>query len=396
MFKATSDESNGNRPLSAGEISRDASPSGGRDACHAGGMNAPARMGIPLRPDPDASRERAVASVARAVLASARGTFENDRAGAAARIVRTAWPDDRQALRIVTRAASAPAQTGVTGWAAEFAITRIEDALAPFGPLSVGAQLLRRGTVLSFVGIHAIQAPGISTASGAFTSFVAEGAAVPVRQMVTSSGVTFGPRKLGTIFVLTREMIESSNAERLVQLVMTESLSVALDAALFSNAAGTSTQPPGLLNGITPIAAATGGGIAALNKDISALVSAVSAVSALELVFVTDPGTATRIKMSVFDFPFDVLASNAVTAGTVICIGLNGLVSAGEPSPRIDASRDVEISLDTQPPTDIAGGGGTAVKSMFQTDEIAIRFVAEMAWALRTPAAIAFVASVTW
>ena len=133
--------------------------------------------------------------------------------------------------------------TGVTGWAAEFAVTRIEDALAPFGPLSVGAQLLRRGTVLSFAGLHAIQVPGFSTASSTFTSFVAEGAAIPVRVMTSSSGVTFGPRKFATMFVQTREMIESSNAEALVKLVMTESLSVALDAALFSNVAGDRVRP---------------------------------------------------------------------------------------------------------------------------------------------------------
>src|SRR5262249_7814929 len=98
--------------------------------------------------------------------------------------------------------------------------------------------------------------PGISTASGGFTSFVQEGQAIPVRQMVSSAGVTFGPRKLATIFALTREMVESSNAEALVKLVMTESLSVALDAALFSNVAGDSVRPPGLLAGITPIGAA--------------------------------------------------------------------------------------------------------------------------------------------
>jgi hypothetical protein len=351
---------------------------------------------IPLRFDPSARRERAATSLARAVLAEARSTFEMNRVGAAARIVKNAWPDDRRALALVTRAASAPAMTTTTGWAAELAITRMEDALAPFGPLSVGAQLLQRGTVLSFAGIHAITVPGISTASGAFSSFVGEGAPIPVRQMVTSSGVTFGPKKLATLFVLTREMIESSNAEALVKLVMTDSLAVALDAALFGNAAGTGAAPPGLLYNITPISATAGGGAGAMTKDIAALVSAVSAVSALDLVFVTDPGTATKIKMSVMPgFDFDVYASNSVTAGTVICIGLNGLVSAGEPTPRIDASRDVEIAMDTVPPAD-PGSATTVVKSMFQSDEIAIRFVAEMAWVLRTPSAIAYVASITW
>ena len=343
-----------------------------------------------------ARRERAATSLARAVLAEARSTFEMNRVGAAARIVKSAWPDDRRALALVTRAASAPAMTTTTGWAAELAITRIEDALAPFGPLSVGAQLLQRGTVLSFAGIHAITVPGISTASGAFTSFVGEGAPIPVRQMVTSSGVAFGPKKLATLFVLTREMIESSNAEALVKLVMTESLAVALDAALFGNAAGTGAAPPGLLYNITPIGAATGGGLTAMAKDVSALVAAVSPTCALDLVFVTDPGTATRMKMQVMPgFDFDVLASNAIPAGTVICVGLPGLVSAGEPTPRIDASRDVEIAMDTVPPAD-PGSATTVVKSMFQSDEIAIRFVAEMAWTLRTPSAIAYVASITW
>jgi hypothetical protein len=61
--------------------------------------------------------------------------------------------------------------------------------------------------------------------------------------MVSSAGVTFGPRKLATIFTLTREMVESSNAEQLVRMVMAESLSVALDVALFSNVAGDSVRP---------------------------------------------------------------------------------------------------------------------------------------------------------
>ena len=210
-------------------------------------------MGIPLVPDRSAAGRSAIASVVRAVVGKARATFTMDRD--AARLVRAAWPDDRGALRIVTRAASSPAQTGVTGWAAEIAQTRIEDLLSVFGPLNTGAALLRRGTVLSLVGIHQITVPGFSTASGGFTSFVQEGQAIPVRQMVSSAGVTFGPRKLATIFTLTREMVESSNAEALVKLVMTESLSVALDAALFSNVAGDSVRPPGLLAGITPIGA---------------------------------------------------------------------------------------------------------------------------------------------
>jgi hypothetical protein len=362
-------------------------------------MNAPApRAGIPLVPDKKAASRAAATSIVRAVLASARATFESNRDGAALRLARAAWPDDRLARAIVTRATSAPAMTTVTGWAAELAATRVEDLLSVFGPASCGAALLRRGTVLSWGGANKISIPGISTASASFASFVGQGAPIPTRQMTTTAGVSLTPAKFATIFALTREMVESSNAEALVRLVMADSLSVALDAALFSNVAGSATQPAGLLYNITPIGAATGGGAAAMTKDFAALITSVSAVSALDIVFITDPGTMAKIKMSVMPgFDYDVLASNAVPVGTVICVGLNGLVSVAEPQPRIDASRDIEVpvAMDTAPPSD-GSIGSVVLKSMFQVDEIAIRFIADMTWGLRTPAALAFTQNITW
>jgi hypothetical protein len=348
-------------------------------------------------PDRDARRDAAVASVTRAVLGSARATFENDRD--VVRLVRNAWPNDRMARELVTRAISAPATTTTVAWAAELATTRVEDLLATFGPASCGAALLQRGTVLPFAGANKISIPGISTASASFTSFVQQGSGIPVRQMTTSTGVSLDPRKLGTIFVLTYEMIAASHAEQLVRMVMQDSLGVALDAALFSNTAGDATRPPGLLVGVSPITAATGGGSTAMVKDIAALVAAVSPVCGLDLVFVADPATATKIKMAVFPaFDFDVLASNSVAANTLIAVGLPALVSAFGETPRIDASRDVEsaVSMDTAPPTDIAGGGGTVVKSSYQTDTVAIRFIGDVAWAARSPSAVAYVASITW
>jgi HK97 family phage major capsid protein len=334
-------------------------------------------------------------SVARAVLGKARGLFEMEPEAAATRIVRSLWPADHRALELVTRAASAPAATTTAGWAAELAQTRVEDLLSIFGPVSCGAALLRRGNVLAFDNANKISIPGISTAGAGFTSFVVQGQAIPVRQLVTSTGISIDPRKFATLFALTREMIESSNAEKLVRMVMVDSLAVALDAALFSSTAGDTARPPGLLVGVTPITAATGGGLAAMTKDFAALVEAVSPLCGMDLVFVTDPGTLTKIKMSVFDLPFEVLATNAVTAGTLICFGLPALVSAFTPTPRIDATRNMSISMDTAPPTDI-GTTLIPLKSMFQTDSIAIRFIFDVAWNVRSASAIAEVTSITW
>src|SRR5262249_22871910 len=268
----------------------------------------------------------------------------------------------------------------------EVAPTVVRDLLASLGPASAGGQLLQLGSVLEWNGAAKITVPGV-TASAANASFVGQGTGIPVRQLNVSAGVSLEPHKFATIFALTREQIEASHAEQIVRLVMADSLAAAFDAALFSNAAGSSTLPPGLLNGISGISPATGGSSVALLQDLGKLVAAVSPTSGLNIAFVCDPGTAMKLIFSAgreFDLP--VFASNGVAADTIICVGLNALVSIiGEP--RLDASRDVEISMDTSPPTDIAGGGGTVLKSMYQVDEVAVRFVSNVAWGLRTSAA---------
>ena len=357
--------------------------------------------------DRSALRDAAVRSFTRAVITQARGTFETDR-NAGLRIVRQTWPTDRQAHAIVERAASSPAMTTTAGWAQELAQTRIEDLLATFGPASCGAALLRQGTMLSWAGAATIKIPGISTAGAGFTSFVAQGQAIPVRQLVTTAGISLTPYKFATLITLTREMIEASNAEQLVRMVMTDSLAAALDAALLSANAGTASSPPGLLYGVTPITAATGGGVGAMVKDLAALVSAVSPVSGMNVIFVTDPGTLTKMALSAISltevadvpvrgFNIPVLASSSVTAGSIMCIGLNALVSVFDEAPRIDASRDVEIAMDTAPPADIGTGmGSVALRSMYQTDEVAIRFISDVSWGVRTPSALALVQGITW
>jgi hypothetical protein len=51
--------------------------------------------------------------------------------------------------------------------------------------------------------------------------------------------------------------------------------------------------------------------------------------------------------------------------------------------------------MDTAPPND-GSIGSVALKSTYQTDSVAIRFISDCAWGLRSPAAIAVVSSITW
>src|SRR5215469_2749155 len=143
-------------------------------------------------------------------------------------VIERMWPDD-----ILLRAASAPAQTTVTGWAAELARKIIVDALSSMQTASAGADLLGRGLVLSMAGYGQVSAPGFLAGAGN-AGFVAENAPIPVRQLAVSPA-TLLPYKLATIAVLTREMMESGNADKLVTDALVRSCGPALDVALFDS-----------------------------------------------------------------------------------------------------------------------------------------------------------------
>src|SRR5262249_58139882 len=110
--------------------------------------------------------------------------------------------------------------------------------------LSVGAESLRRGLQVLFNGAGTILLPTIAQGQA---GFVGQGKPIPVAQFATAPGVSLTPHKLALISTLTREMIESSNAEAIIRAVLTESAAVGLDAVLFSANAATADAPPGLL-----------------------------------------------------------------------------------------------------------------------------------------------------
>src|SRR5262245_48853280 len=178
----------------------------------------------------DLGLRRAVAQpLVRAVLANARALYTGDRNPA--RVAERTWPRDAEALRIVTRAASAPAATTVAGWAAELAVNTISEILVALGPQSAGSELLRRGTMLTLPPYSSITVPSL-VASATNASFIGEGKAIPIRQLDTSKSVKLESRKLATGFSLSQELVNSSNAEALVGMVMRNSLSLSLDAQL--------------------------------------------------------------------------------------------------------------------------------------------------------------------
>src|SRR5262245_21580556 len=195
-----------------------------------GGMNRP----IPLRPDPAALRSRSAQVLVRAVAAHAIAEFQPSHVST---VVKQYWPEDRD-TELITRAGSNPATITGTGWASNLASTALADFIASMGPTSAAAQLLELGLQLQFSRATAIMVPGMIGDANK-VGFVGEGQPIPVQQFSTA-GLLLDPRSFKVITTFTAEMFQHStpNIESLVRAVLTESVGLALDAALLDAMAG--------------------------------------------------------------------------------------------------------------------------------------------------------------
>ena len=306
-------------------------------------------------------------------------------------VINRLWPADQ-----VTRAASAPAMTSVTGWAAELVRKIVSEALAALGPASAGARVLSEGLVLGWDGAGAISAPAVVAGAGN-ASFVAEGAPIPVRQLA-STAVLMTPYKLATIAVLTWEMTQSGNAEQIIGDALVRSCGNALDSVLFGSAAASAAQPAGLRNGIaTSTASASTDAFGAVFEDVSTLINAISAVAGSgPYILVANPGRAvmlrSRLPQDYTQVGLSVFSSTAV-GNDLVAVAPAALVSAFSPDPDVEAAAGGTLVMDTAPPAD-PGSTGTH-KSLFQTESIALKVRWPCTWALRNSAGVAWLTP-TW
>jgi hypothetical protein len=260
-----------------------------------------------------------------------------------------------------------------------------------------GADVLERGLQLRWDSAASITLPTIGAIAA---DWVGESQPFPHKQAVTAAGPTVHPYKLGVLTSLTGEMMRSSNAEALVRQVLLESLGPALDSKLFSNAAEVlGTSPAGLLAGVTPITASTATPLTeAMAADLSALAGAVSVVAGKgSVVYVAHPTQAMAVTVRTSG-AVEVLASNSVTAKTVMAIATNAFAVALEDQPQVDASKESSFHRDTSP-LPIVGDTGTVaypVGSVYQTDSIGLKIRWPISWTIRDSRGVAVVNNVTW
>lgn len=321
-----------------------------------------------------------------------------------------------------TRAASAPAMTTVTGWAAELVQQVYTDMMALLMPKSIYPRLSAKGLSLSFGRAGKIIVPSRSRTPTLAGSFVGEGMAIPVRQGAFVSQ-SYTPKKMAVITVWTKEMDEHSipAIEGVLREAVQEDTAVAIDSVLLDANPATTIRPAGLLNGVaaqtpTPI---TNGALAALIGDIKLLVGALTTatlgnirnpvwlmnpVDMLSIALVNAPNTG------IFPFAAEVargtlatipiIDSATVPPKTLILLDAADFVTMTGDSMRFEISDQATLHMEDTAPLDLVSGSpGTVAspqRSLFQTDSLALRMILPMNWGLRRTGMLAWVQNVTW
>jgi HK97 family phage major capsid protein len=321
---------------------------------------------------------------------------------------------------VVTRAATAPATTTTSGWASQLVQTVNADFMETLVPASVYPGLAAKGLRLTFGRNGIISIPSRTATPTIAGSFVGEGAPIPVRQGAFSSQ-SLTPKKLAVISTFTREIAEHSvpAIEGLIRDAIQEDTSVAIDTVLLDATAASAIRPAGLRNGVTVTTATSGGTITALVTDaknlIAALISATNG-NVRAPVWIMNPAQALAISLTSNaggDFVFQdainngmflgypVIQSPTVAAGMVLLVDAADFVSVTGDEPRFDVSDQATLHMEDTTPLAIGTAGSpntvaAPVRSMFQTDSLALRMILPMNWTLRRTGVLAWTQSVTW
>jgi hypothetical protein len=306
-----------------------------------------------------------------------------------------------EAIAQIVKAATSPASS--TGWGKELSGDTIGDFIAALP--GAASRLISAGVTTSLAGVNAILFPSraVSLAS-TNSSWTAEGSPAAIQQISLSGDIKLGPtKKLTSVLVATRELFEHTDAENIFGVLLRENIAYGLDSKMFSSDEGTDSAPAGLLFGVaglTPSADADSD--AAMKSDLEQLAIAISGAS-VSPTYIMHPQQAISAALRLLPNRVQIWPSLAVPVGAVICLDPQNFVSALGPEIRIEGSREAAIHLEDTTPLDI----GTAVEgeanviaapvlSAYQSDVVCTKATARVAYMMRVPNAVAWMADVVW
>ena len=327
----------------------------------------------------------------------------------------------RAVLEWSVRAATAPATTTQTGWAAELAQTLFAAFMEVLYPKAVYPRLAAMGLSLNFGNAGKVSIPTRATTPTIAGSFVGEGLPIPVRQgLFTSQLLT--PKKMAVITTWTREIQEHSvpAIEGLLRDAVQEDTAISLDSVLLDANPATVVRPAGILNGVAGLTPTAGGGFNAIVGDIKQLTGALltgTKGNVRKPAWLMNPqqtnsaGLIASPGAGVFPFRQEVsegklsgwpiIDSGTVPLGTVVVIDAADFVAVGGDAPRFEISDQATLHFEDTTPADIGTAGtppvvAAPVKSMWQTDSLALRLILPTNWTIRRAGVVAWVAGVTW
>jgi Phage capsid family len=360
-------------------------------------MNTPR---IPLRPDyASARRPDSISPVVKLAVSHLMAHAEQ---GFVDQVIAREYGSDTAVRDFQTRSASTiSSQSSVTN----FSMTGNIEYVGGLGASSAGLSLLASEGALQFeIGNRAaVNIAGFTAAAGG-AGFTQEAAAIAVHQYEISNAV-LTPKKFAAISVFSHEVLQRSrpDIEQVVRSAMQNDLGLAFDLASLDANAGTAIRPPGLRYNIS--ANATGASTAsslqeAMNSDLQTVIGSVSAVANNgPIIIIAAPRQAVALRLRQrTNFQYKILSTSGLADGVVMAIASNCLISAIDPTPRFETSDTATFHMDTAA-TQITTTASTVAYptvSLFQTDQIALRYIFEVAYALRSATGLSWLGSVKW
>jgi HK97 family phage major capsid protein len=323
---------------------------------------------------------------------------------------------------MVLRAAVNPANTTVATWAAELIQTDVVPFLDRLIADSIYLPLASMGVRYTFGNAGVLKIPVRANTPTLAGNWVGEGSPKPVRR-ASFTTVTLSPTKLSVISTFTEEMAmySAQSIEQIIRQAMSDDTQMALDAYLIDNvAASTGVRPAGLLNGVTPItASAATPPAAAMVADLKALMGAIIAAGGgRNVALIINPAQSLGmgiVTTTTGDFLFGdasqaaskfgfsrLIVSASCPAGRVIAVDAADFATAQGDAPRFAVSTDATLHEEDTTPLALATGAqgsgvlATPMRSLFQTDAVAVRMSLFVTWGMRRTGMVQTIASVIW
>ena len=252
----------------------------------------------------------------------------------------------------VLRAATQPAMTNVSGWAAELAASSVGPMLLGAPVPSAFATLSERSVRVDLTAVGQVTLPTRSAAPKINAAFIAEGQPIPVRRLGLASAPLV-PKRMGVISDFSLELASHStpSIESVIRQAMSQDTGIALDSVLLDANAADAIRPAGLLFGATAVPPSNAQpAIEAMRADITNAIAAITpAGGAPDPVLVVHPARRVSMMMSTVGPFIPVIGTAAVPLTMLVAIDASGLATGLSLGARFEVSEAATIHEEDTP-----------------------------------------------